>query len=274
VTFKHNWEKADINHQVPEEMIDAILTLAFPKQKIHSQELISGGCANLNYRIRLTTHENPKILRIYLRDQEAAYCEQKLGKLLKNTIPIPEIYFIAEYQSYRFAIAEFMPGILLRDLLLNNPEEEFKPLLVDAGLMLAKIRQYHFECAGCFDRNLKITEPLSQNAYWEYSQQSLKEPLVQQILPQEVINQINDYFEKLHAFFPDAKETNLVHADFDPANILVLKTDDRWQLSGILDWEFAFSGSSLCDVANMLRYAHQMPYWFEDALQIFQSQML
>lgn len=29
------------------------------------------------------------------------------------------------------------------------------------------------------------------------------------------------------------------------------------------DWEFAFSGSPLWDIANMLRYSHQMPTQFE-----------
>ena len=52
---------------------------------------------------------------------------------------------------------------------------------------------------------------------------------------------------------------NLVHADFDPANILVAEVDGKWKISAILDWEFAYSGSWLNDVANMLRYAHQMP---------------
>ena len=60
-------------------------------------------------------------------------------------------------------------------------------------------------------------------------------------------------------------DTQLVHGDFDPANILVTKCEDSWQLSGVLDWEFAFSGSNLWDVANMLRYAHHMPLAYEQA---------
>ena len=36
-------------------------------------------------------------------------------------------------------------------------------------------------------------------------------------------------------------------------------------MSGVLDWEFSFSGSVLWDVANMLRYAHKMPPEFQDA---------
>lgn len=264
MTFKQNWEKADLNLQLPEEVIDVMLSLAFPGAKIHLKELISGGCANLNYRITRTPDEEPVILRIYLRDQEAAYREQKLAELFKNSIPIPEIRFIGEYQSYRFAIAEFLSGMLLRDLLLSNPSSEFKPLLVDVGLMLVNIHNTQFERAGFFDRDLKIAQSISQQGYVEYGQNCLNEPLVQQLLTCEVINTIDHYFEKLYSFFPNEKETNLVHADFDPANILVLKKNDQWEISGILDWEFAFSGSSLCDVATMLRYAHQMPDWFED----------
>ena len=47
-------------------------------------------------------------------------------------------------------------------------------------------------------------------------------------------------------------------------NILVDKINGDWKITGILDWEFAFSGSVMCDVANMLRYAHQMPAAFKD----------
>ena len=66
MTFKQHWEKTDVNHTMPAEIIDGMLALAFPKRAIHSKELIAGGCANLNYRISQTPHENPVILRIYL----------------------------------------------------------------------------------------------------------------------------------------------------------------------------------------------------------------
>jgi Ser/Thr protein kinase RdoA (MazF antagonist) len=56
-----------------------------------------------------------------------------------------------------------------------------------------------------------------------------------------------------------------VHGDFDPANILVDKVNDAWSVTGILEWEFAFSGSYLWDVANMLRYAHKMPLEFQNS---------
>ena len=46
----------------------------------------------------------------------------------------------------------------------------------------------------------------------------------------------------------------LVHSDFNPKNLLAVRADGRWSVSAVLDWEFAYSGSPLGDVGNMLRF--------------------
>jgi len=45
----------------------------------------------------------------------------------------------------------------------------------------------------------------------------------------------------------------LVHSDFAPGNIRVHRTGDGWSVSGILDWEYAHSGSPLADLGHILR---------------------
>lgn len=80
-----------------------------------------------------------------------------------------------------------------------------------------------------------------------------------------IVLKIYQHLERYDFLFPDHTENHLVHADYDPANILVQHIQGEWKISAILDWEFAFSGSTLCDVANMLRYAHHMPTEFEEA---------
>ncbi len=57
----------------------------------------------------------------------------------------------------------------------------------------------------------------------------------------------------------------MVHGDYDPANLLVDRSDGQWKISGVLDWEFAYSASPLQDMALMLRYAHHMPPLYETA---------
>nr|WP_269326627.1 phosphotransferase [Kineosporia mesophila] len=56
-----------------------------------------------------------------------------------------------------------------------------------------------------------------------------------------------------------AGDRKLVHMDFNPKNIVVRQVRGRWEVAAVLDWEFAFSGSPLTDVGNMLRFAEDYP---------------
>lgn len=49
-----------------------------------------------------------------------------------------------------------------------------------------------------------------------------------------------------------AGERTLVHSDLNPKNLLVDR--DRSEVIGLLDWEFAYAGSSLADLGNLLRF--------------------
>ena len=261
MTFKQNWEKADEQHQLPLDLIEKMIELAYPNKKLISHQIISGGCANLNIKIQLKEDKQPLILRIYLRDKTCSYREQKLSMLLKQTVPVPLTFYIGEYQGYCFAITEFMPGITLRNLLLGNESYNIDAIMYEVGEILAKIAAHEFPKAGFFDQDLNIISEHSQDGYLNFAKECLKNTIVIAQLSSEIIARINFYLDKYK--FPGESEKNLVHADFDPANILVDKIDGNWKVTAILDWEFSFSGSVLCDVANMLRYKHHMPAEFE-----------
>ena len=263
MTFKQEWEKTQQQILLPDKAVEAMLKLAFPNKKLASYSIISGGCANLNVQIILEDEDLPFILRVYLRDKDAAYRERALGVLLKSTVPIPQVHFIGDYKSYRFALTEYLAGITLRELLLSKMVHDIDAIMFKTGQVLAKIQSFHFPGSGFFDDNLMITENSSENNYIEFVDNSLTHPTVIECLGREVITKIKHHFNALKRFLPDEGESHLVHADFDPANILVDKINDEWTVTGVLDWEFAFSGSPLWDVANMLRYSHQMPAVFE-----------
>lgn len=265
MTFKNDWEKTDQQIKVSLETIQAMVGLSFPQQALASHEVISGGCANLNIKIQLLNEPQPLILRIYVRDKEAAYREQKLAELLKHAVPIPEVYFVGECEGYRFAITEYMPGISLRDLLLNHPNDSIESVMLQAGQMLASIQQVQFPMVGFFDADLKVSQPITKQDYLTFVQTCLAHPTVVEQIGPESISHIKEYHEKYSALLLDETQSHLVHADYDPANILVDKIEEKWKITSILDWEFAHSGPTLLDVANMLRYAHHMPPIFEEA---------
>lgn len=76
---------------------------------------------------------------------------------------------------------------------------------------------------------------------------------------------IKDVFNSFGHLLDDDKHANLVHGDFDPANILVSHIGGRLKIMGILDWEFAYSSSTIGDVSKMLRYAYHMPDYYESS---------
>jgi len=263
--FKANWEKASVTYQLPEGMVKKMVRLAYPDKKLTSHELLAGGCTNLNIQILFEHEKNPLLLRIYLRDKNAAYREQKIAALLKKTAQAPLTHYIGELEGYHFAITEFIPGISLRDLLLGESPYYLSEIMHEVGAILAKITAHQFSKPGFFDTELNVIPHSSSDNYLIFTKNCLKNETVLSVLTPDVILKISQTFDRYSHLLLDETEKHLVHADFDPANILVNKVDGFWQVSGILDWEFSFSGSVLCDVANMLRYAHKMPREFQNA---------
>ncbi len=264
MVFKIDWEKKDTIEHISTDILNKMVRICFPDKKLVSSFIISGGCANLNIKIQLKDELLPYILRIYLRDKNASYKEQNIAILIKKTVPIPQIYFIGDYQNYRFSIAEFIPGITLRDLLLKEKTSDITSIMYEVGEILAKINAYKFSKNGFFKQNLNIIEQISHDNYLEHAKKCLEEPLILELLAKEKIIKIQNYIKNNSHLLPDETKPHLVHGDFDPANILVDNIKGEWKVTGILDWEFAFSGSILWDVANMLRYRHKMPAEFQE----------
>lgn len=265
MTFKSNWEKTDSHFQLPENMLQHMVEMYFGSKPLLKWHVISGGCANLNIKVDIKDEPHPYILRIYLREKNAAITEEKLSKLLKPMVPIPQVYFVGDCHHHRFAVIEYIPGITLRDLLLGTEPHDVGKLMEEAGIWLSKIQNQHFSKSGFFDKNLNVIKANPEDNYLNYTLNCLDRPNVIEQLGGKRIKMLRNIILENSAAFPHESESHLVHADFDPANILVNKVDENWEVSAILDWEFAFSGSPLCDVANMLRYAHQMPSVFESA---------
>ena len=64
------------------------------------------------------------------------------------------------------------------------------------------------------------------------------------------------------------RATSLVHGDLGWRNILVAPAEDSgWRISGLIDWEAAFLGSSLWDVGSLFRYSQR---YSETFCQLFE----
>lgn len=263
MTFKINWEKSQTQHQFPIGLIERMIKNSLPDKEIESSKIISGGCANLNVIVNLKNEESPIILRIYLRDKDSVFRERKIADILKDIVPVPQINYIGDVDNYRFAIVKFMPGIALRDLLLSDKEYNLEEVMHEVGSLITRFSSHKFTKSGFFNSNLEVIEELPEDGLKEFSLSCLDYKNVKKYLGKDIIFKIRSLLNSIPII--KDKNINLVHADYDPANILVAKIDGKWKVSAILDWEFAYAGSWLNDVANILRYSHQMPEGFKSS---------
>jgi len=254
--FKENWEKTNAKLHLLDGLILKMLGTYFNENDIKSVSVIGGGCANINILAHLKNANDPVILRVYLLDGQSAYREQKASELLNGKLPVPKFYHIAESFGYTFAITEYFPGKTLRSFLLSDKKIDISRVMFKVGEALGVISNITFPSSGVFNRNLEIKKIVGCSLFINFC---LKNTNVKTIITQEQRRQIKNLFKTYKNLLPDETDRSLVHADFNPANILVVENKGELEISGILDWQFSFSGSSLFDVANMLRYAHKMP---------------
>jgi len=265
MTFKATWEKTHTRVHLSDSKIKQMLATYYSENNIKNFHIIEGGCANINVLVTLRNSDSPIILRVYCREGESAYKEQKISKILKGKLPTPEFYYIAEAFGYVFAIIEYLPGISLRDFLLRDNYRDVGQVMFKVGKALGVIYSIKFPHSGFFNKNLKVMENATADGLIDLCLDCLQDTKVQSVISAENIDQIQTLFKVYKDFLPAGIERNLVHGDFDPANILVIDRDGEIEVSGILDWEFSFSGSTLYDIANMLRYSHHMPRKYQDS---------
>tara|TARA_A100000171_G_C2136357_1_gene150568 strand:+ start:1244 stop:2224 length:981 start_codon:yes stop_codon:yes gene_type:complete len=262
VVFKIEWERSEDSHDLPKNIIPEMLEAASLTTQVKKHHIVSGGCANLNIKLTLKGDTPPLILRLYLRDKSAALREKKTGDLLQGIISAPKSYFIGTTGAFCFAITNFIPGISLRNLLLGNETYDLQEIMFEIGTLLFEMQHIGFPETGFFDETLQVITPINRKSYFTFAKECLKKPTVSSQLPSETLFRLQHHFEEKKILFPDKEEKHLVHGDFDPSNIFVHKVKNKWKISGVLDWEFAYSGSTLGDIATLLRYAHQMPPGF------------
>ena len=186
--FKVDWEKTSVTYQLPEGMVEKMVRLAYPDKKITSSKLIAGGCANLNFKIQLENEKHPLILRVYLRDKDAACREQKLAALIKETVPAPLTHYIGKLEGHHFAITEFMPGLPLRDLLLGDAPHDLSAIMHEVGSILSRITAHEFSEAGFFDQELNIIPHSPSDDYLVFAKDCLSHETVLSVLTPDVIS--------------------------------------------------------------------------------------
>lgn len=263
--LKSHWERYKAH--VSLDLVTAQKLIApYSTEAITELQWLSEGCANTNYKI---TFDNQKsvVLRIYTREKSALAREAALHRLLKGTIPVPQVLYTHQDEhlfEYPYAIMEWMDGQLMRNILLSKDNVAIQECAFDAGRYLNRLRQITFTEGGFFQEQLNIRPFSTEEMYQPFALGLLKEKNVQASLGASLHKSVTTWFQNHCSDLPLEHEANLTHGDFDPANMLVTQMNGQWKITAILDWEFAFAGSFFLDAGQFLRYAHKLPSCYRD----------
>lgn len=221
---------------------------------------LAGGFRNQNYHVCFD--KGPQGVLKIANDIEQAKKAGALQQQLSRFLPVPKIWGERATSDHVFTLMEHIPGDLACNLPKDLAEEAYIALGHTLGTLLSKVHSVQFPEAGSLNANLEVPDPYSNlgDSWLAYMREVMHgkraETRLGQKDTQRVLQLLNRYEEELHAL---SQTQCLVHSDFNLKNILVQQKEDRWKITGLLDWEFAHSGSPLVDIGNFYRFEAALP---------------
>src|SRR5829696_1547251 len=247
------------------KQIRKLLAKVFPKRSVKTLQVLSGGLINTNIRVDFEANYEPVVIRLYRNGAEVCRKELALHDLLSRTIRVPRALHAEPdgiEDSPAFLINEYVNALTFQELQRTKDLKAIQQASYSVGATLAAIGGFKFEKPG----RLEVQEHAAALAVGE---KFIEGPdqiarLMDTFLTSancegragpKLVQRLHDYAWSWSSRIPDLEEAPcLVHNDFGNRNILVRQENGKWVVAAVLDWEFAFSGSSLLDVGHFLRY--------------------
>jgi aminoglycoside phosphotransferase (APT) family kinase protein len=265
-----HWERSGDHVTVEPHILSGYLRQAGFRKMPDSLELISSGLANTNYKISFSDYQDPFFLRLWTRDPAACMKEVHLLKQLAELpLPLSQCIHAEEdpERSLSWAVQTWLPGKPMTTVLQECHSSDIFPLYTEAASYIPLISSISFNHAGFINPDLSI-RPFRGNEPFDYLVFLLHDPRVQELLGSRYTRSLHDLIQKHEALIKECIEhTNLVHADYKPANFLVSQNETGYFLSGIVDWEFALSYDWHFDAGMLLRFENEIGEKLKPALE-------
>ena len=259
--MKEEWERSSKSSMhIEYETLNSMISQVFRGKRLTKAERTQTGLSNGTYKVEIEGTTIPYFLRIFAGGSDAASKEKAIAERLRGVVPVADyIYLDASRKliEYDWAIIEWKEGVLLRDLLQRGDERQIAKVAESVGSVLARIHSHTFECPGFFAGDLTISTPfnMDENEFISFISESLDKGKTGEWLGAEATEKVRKFCESHRSLLSEIHEPPvLVHSDFNGLNLLVIERPDGFEVSAVLDWEFAFSGRRYVDIGNMLRY--------------------
>lgn len=263
--MREGWRRSDAALAPTQAELGRIVALLMPAAMVARAVPASGGLANTNLRVVLQQADPGQavprmaLLRFWQRDPAAADREVALLRRLSVGLPVPRVLgFVPADPVFGLpcALLRWMEGQRLDRALASAPQAA-AALGEAAGRSLARIHDVTFANQGFFDASLAVAQhgPAGAAGLETWLRTCLgREPGASRLGAAAAGAVLAMVARDGHLLDdPWFVQPCLTHADFNPSNILVARAGEEWQLTAVLDWEFAFVGGPAFDLANLLR---------------------
>jgi aminoglycoside phosphotransferase (APT) family kinase protein len=213
---------------------------------------LSGGYSGETYLV--TGAGEQAVLRLYARDPGRAAVDRALLERLRGLLPVPRVLEAVTVPGGPdrppFLLLEALPGDRL-DLVLPAADEPLRRRLGEAVAgVLTLLATERMPRAGFFVDATLEPEPFppgagEQPAFLEAHRDA---PFFATV-DLDALRSVARHAARVAA---GTGRVALVHADFNPKNLLVDPATGG--VTGVLDWEFAYAGAPLADLGNLLRF--------------------
>lgn len=223
--------------------------------------------------VLLTLADGPVVARL---GGPAPAVEAAVMAAARPQVPVPEVLFVlpavVEPDEARAAmVLEYVAGTPLSHVLGGGVDRDSLIALgTEVGRVAARVGTVTFDRTGFFTNGRLAVGQDEQP--WSRQLPEVAEACVAAAPEGRLDPAVRRAWVKLcetHA--PALQRVDhlacLVHADFNPKNILVSRAGPGWRVDAVLDWEFAYSGCPYGDAANMLRFGDAYPDGFLDGFR-------
>jgi aminoglycoside phosphotransferase (APT) family kinase protein len=243
---------------------------------LRNSAVLSGGFSTTNILLEFADGErcvlraSPQHERLKMEADLLDYLSHKAPEL-----PVPKVLWRAS-EHFPGGVGAFgmtyVEGHLLANMEDSLSTANCRDICEQLALAAARIHHLRFTQCGLLGPGPKVTEPFASYAAGTvgFMQSCLDNANLQRRVGADRCHRLH----RCLTLRPDLHEPSvthqLCHSDFNQKNFLIRRNaSGRHQLAAVLDWEFAFSGSSVIDIGNLLRFEHESPAvegsWFADA---------
>jgi aminoglycoside phosphotransferase (APT) family kinase protein len=254
VAVERNWRRRHLYVELQQTAVEDLVGC-----RVLEMELLGGGLRNTNYRLRLDRAEHQEtVLRLYTADAGACARESALLRRVAGQVPVPEVLRSMPKASPPWSLLEWVDGVRFDEMLASASRAEVVEACFSAGEVLAAIHDFGFASPGFLGPELEIAEPMGYSWLTGVSA-FFAEQRARDLIGSELAANIVDLVDREAWRLADTwGQSQLVHADYKPWNLLVRRGPKGWRISAVLDWEFALSAPPLCDFGIFLRYSSRM----------------